>query len=197
MENNKFEKLLKLQKALKPITKDSTNPFYKSKYFDINSLIAELRPIINEIGLVIMQPLTWIEGKPALNTTIIDAENGNILAENAVILPENSDPQKMGSTITYFRRYALQSLLLLEAEDDDGNYANYQKPAKKEIATPAKPSAIPALSLLRTKLSKEAGNKILNETETLKLLADKSGVILKTLKDLNEQTAKNILELWT
>jgi len=27
----------------------------------------------------------------------------------------------MGSAITYFRRYAIQSMLLLQAEDDDAN----------------------------------------------------------------------------
>lgn len=128
-----YLKLLALQKAIKPIVKDSTNPFFKSKYFDINTLIAELKPIINDLGLIIMQPLTFIEGKPGLNTTIIDAESGKILVENAVILPENSDPQKMGSIITYFRRYSLQSLLLLEAEDDDANIAGSYKPESKPM----------------------------------------------------------------
>jgi len=47
-----------------------------------------------------------------------------------VPLPEAPDAQKYGSAITYFRRYALQSLFLLEAEDDDGNNA-VKKPAQK------------------------------------------------------------------
>ena len=42
-------------------------------------------------------------------------------------LPEISDPQKLGSAITYFRRYTLQSLLALQAEDDDGNKAIVKK----------------------------------------------------------------------
>jgi hypothetical protein len=32
----------------------------------------------------------------------------------------------MGSAITYYRRYTLQSLLALQAEDDDGNGATKQ-----------------------------------------------------------------------
>jgi hypothetical protein len=44
-----------------------------------------------------------------------------------------NDPQKMGSMITYYRRYTLQSLLGLQAEDDDGNAASKAKPT-----TPAK-----------------------------------------------------------
>jgi hypothetical protein len=61
------------------------------------------------------------------------------------VLPENSDPQKMGSTITYFRRYALQSLFLLQAEDDDGHSAVdrtlMNNPAsKREYPKTAKPT---------------------------------------------------------
>jgi hypothetical protein len=52
-------------------------------------------------------------------------------------LPNIQDPQKLGSAITYYRRYTLQSLLGLQAEDDDGNTATKQvkeerKPAFKE-----------------------------------------------------------------
>lgn len=118
-----YSKLLSLQKAIKPIIKDSENPFFKSKYFDINTLIAELKPILNDLGLVIMQPLTNIDGKTAIMTAIIDIDEDKIISETTVILPENNDPQKMGSIITYFRRYSLQSLLLLEAEDDDAEGA--------------------------------------------------------------------------
>jgi hypothetical protein len=39
-----------------------------------------------------------------------------------MVLPNLQDPQKLGSAITY-RRYTLQSLLGLQAEDDDGNKA--------------------------------------------------------------------------
>ena len=46
-----------------------------------------------------------------------------------------SDPQKMGSMITYYRRYTLQSLLGLQAEDDDANAASKasQAPEKKWV----------------------------------------------------------------
>ena len=72
IKENIFTKLQNLQKEIGTVSKDATNPFYKSKYFDINSLIKQL---------------------------------------------------KLGSEITYYRRYTLQSLLALQAEDDDGNKA--------------------------------------------------------------------------
>ena len=41
MKNNIYTKLFNLQNELGAISKDATNPFYKSKYFDINSLIVQ------------------------------------------------------------------------------------------------------------------------------------------------------------
>ena len=40
---------------------------------------------------------------------------------SALKLPEMNDPQKLGSCITYYRRYTLASLLGLQAVDDDAN----------------------------------------------------------------------------
>ena len=140
-------KLLKLQQKVGSISKDETNPFYKSKYFDINGLLKELKPILNEIGIVITQPLTVKDGVNILQTKVTDGESGKILEMSEIILPNNLDPQKMGSAITYYRRYSLQSMLLLQSEDDDGNltkqqsdkyvgkektnYADYTKPISK------------------------------------------------------------------
>jgi len=115
-------KLLKFQQKVEAIKKDSKNPFFKSNYFDINSLLKEIKPILNELELTLIQPLTTIEGRPALRTILLDGNKE--LVNDLVILPDLQDPQKMGSAITYYRRYSIQSLLLLQAEDDDGNMAS-------------------------------------------------------------------------
>ncbi len=117
------QKLLKLQKAIKPIKKEETNPFFNSRYFDINGLLAEIKPHMNEIGLVLAQPIEVVDGKNVLKTFIYEEEGGEYL-DSCVLLPEGLDPQKFGAAITYYRRYAIQSLLSLEAEDDDGNAAS-------------------------------------------------------------------------
>ena len=91
---NLYKKILTFQQQVGAIAKDSTNPYFKSKYFDINGLLAEIKPVLNEIGLVVLQPLAHVEGKPALQTIILDAET-NERVENITILPENPDPQKM------------------------------------------------------------------------------------------------------
>ena len=120
----KNTKLLNVQREVGAIAKDASNPFFKSNYFDINGLLKELKPILNKEGLVVLQPLTELNGKLALATLVIDAESGEKISESICPLPETQDAQKAGSAITYFRRYSLQSLFLLEAKDDDGNDAS-------------------------------------------------------------------------
>lgn len=114
-----MDKLLEVQKELGVVYKDSDNPFFKSKYADINAYIDAIKPVLSKHGLVLIQPLTNVEGKPAIETTVTDGDK--VLITGKMPLPEIADPQKMGAAITYFRRYALQSLFVMKAEDNDGN----------------------------------------------------------------------------
>ena len=132
MENSIYKKLYKVQKEIGAISKDSTNPFYKSKYFDINSLIKQLMPILEKHNLLLLQPIS--EGSQY--SKIVDVDNGDSV-ESSLSLPIDLDAQKIGSAITYYRRYTLQSLLGLQAEDDDGNNASMS--AKEPINLHEKP----------------------------------------------------------
>ena len=117
-----YNKLYKVQREIGAISKDSTNPFYKSKYFDINSLIKQVTPILEKHKLLLLQPIKNGEQ----HSIIYDIDNGDSV-ESSLSLPTNLDAQKIGSAITYYRRYTLQSLLGLQAEDDDGNNASSVK----------------------------------------------------------------------
>lgn len=120
-----MKKLLEFQKRVEVIKKDAKNPFFKSNYFDINSLLAEIKPILNDLGLVLLQPLEGgTDNNPCILTIIYNGETGEKIIASKFPLPNLQDPQKMGSAITYYRRYALQSLLALQAEDDDANTAS-------------------------------------------------------------------------
>ena len=109
------EKLFDLQGAIDGVKKDSVNPFFNSKYFDINKIIRVLKPELQERGLLLIQP---IENNSVVSR-IIDVESGESV-ESSIMLSENVDAQKRGSEVSYYRRYTLQSLLALSAEDDDG-----------------------------------------------------------------------------
>ena len=132
-----MKKLLAAMAEIQPITKDKQNPHFRSSYADINTMLAEVKPALHKHGLFIIQPIE--DGK--VITRIIDAESGTVLCESGLELSGQGNPQQRGSEITYYRRYTLQSLLSLEAEDDDGNAASATPsaptPAAKE--EPAKP----------------------------------------------------------
>jgi hypothetical protein len=113
-----YKKLFEAKKEIGKISKDSTNPFFKSKYFDINSLLEHVEPILQKHDLLLLQPI--LSGK--VTTRIVDIESDSYVISK-IQLPTIQDPQKLGSAITYYRRYTLQSLLGLQAEDDDANTA--------------------------------------------------------------------------
>jgi hypothetical protein len=123
---NFYEKLSAVKAEVGKILKDSSNPFFKSKYFDVNSLLLHVEPIIQKNGLLLLQPI-----QDNLVKSIIFDTNGFSI-ESGIVLPELNDPQKLGSAITYYRRYTLQSLLALQAEDDDANLASNKVNAKSE-----------------------------------------------------------------
>lgn len=118
------EKLFIIQQEIGAITKSSENPFFKSKYFDINELIGQLMPLLKEHKLLLLQPLVTNEYEQnGVETQLIEVETGSSV-KSFCKFPDINDPQKMGSAITYLRRYTLQSLLGLQAEDDDANKAS-------------------------------------------------------------------------
>jgi hypothetical protein len=127
-----YKKLFEAKKEIGKISKDSKNPFFKSKYFDVNSLLEHVEPILQKHGLLLLQPIST----DCVHTEIIDIEEPSTRIQSYIKLPPLTDPQKLGSAITYYRRYTLQSLLGLQAEDDDGNKASKPTPPKqKPLAT--------------------------------------------------------------
>jgi len=114
-----YKALGKVKSEVGAISKEETNPFFKSKYFDINGLLKHVEPLLSKNGLILLQPIH--EGNVC--SQIIHIETGDKI-ESSMTMQELSDPQKMGSMITYYRRYTLQSLLGLQAEDDDANAAS-------------------------------------------------------------------------
>jgi len=122
-----MKKLLEVKKQIGVLKKNSKNPFFKSAYLDLNDLLNAVEPLLLDNGLILLQP---VEGNRVC-TVIYDAENEQELCSSSMVIPDNiTDPQKLGSCITYFRRYTLKSLLAIAETDDDGNLAaKKSKPA--------------------------------------------------------------------
>jgi hypothetical protein len=125
---NIYQKLHEAKLEIGKVAKNAKNPHFKNTYADLNALIEAVEPILLEKGLVLLQPIK--EGKVfTIITSIIDSYS----VESYIDLPINLNPQQLGSAVTYFRRYTLQSLLSLQAVDDDGQQASQPvKVAKTE-----------------------------------------------------------------
>jgi hypothetical protein len=124
MEKTILQKLFDAQQEIGKVVKNAKNPHFKNTYADINAIVDAVEPILNKHGLMLIQPIE--DG--IVKTKIINVENGETI-ESAMPLVMSGTPQAMGSQITYYRRYTLQSLLCLQVEDDDAQTASNQKPA--------------------------------------------------------------------
>jgi hypothetical protein len=125
---NIYQKLHLAKQSMGKVIKNATNPHFKRSYADINSIIETVEPILLDCGLLLIQPIK----DDKVYTIIVDIENGDRF-ESFMTLPPITDAQKLGSAVTYFRRYTLVSLLSLQAVDDDGETASKAPKAKPTL----------------------------------------------------------------
>lgn len=121
--------LLKAQIKIRSVTKDASNPFFKSKYADLASVINACKEELNAEGITILQP---IEGDRV--ETVLLHESGEWLSSSTrIVCKSENNPQDQGSAITYARRYGLQSFILLPSVDDDGDGATSHSVTPKTV----------------------------------------------------------------
>ncbi len=116
--------LIEAQKEMGNALKDSTNPFFKSKYADLNSVREACIPLLNAAGIAVLQPICQVEGKSYVKTLLLHDSGESLESFTEIVYGKVGDAQAQGSGITYARRYGLQSLVCIGAEDDDGNKAS-------------------------------------------------------------------------
>jgi len=109
-----------LQGQLKTVPKDKVNPVHKSKYADLSAIWEMCRKPLADNGLSLVQTTEIAENNVILETTLLHS-SGQWLRGKLSLNPTKLDPQGVGSSMTYGRRYAMCALLGIAAdEDDDG-----------------------------------------------------------------------------
>ena len=140
------ERLLDFQRKIQVIKKDAKNPHFKNTYATLAHVLSEIKPILNDVGLLITQPID----ERGIGTVISDGKES---ISSFIPMPQGLQPQPLGSCISYFRRYTVCSLLSLEIDDDDANATINTKPlATKEIIAKAKQGNF-TLEQIKTKYS--------------------------------------------
>lgn len=131
--------LSKAQAKLRGAVKDSTNPFFKSNYADLQSVWDACRDPLSTNGLSIIQTTSCSDDKGVSVITTLAHSSGQWVKGVLPIAAVKHDPQAQGAAISYARRYALAAIVGLYQTDDDAEIAmnrptrdlneKYKKPA--------------------------------------------------------------------
>ena len=122
--------LVKAQAKIKAALKDSTNPHFKSKYADLESVVDAVKGPLNEQGITFLQAVYGADSGPMVETMLLHT-SGEWLSSTLQIPASKHDAQGFGSAITYGRRYGLQAMCGVPSADDDGNAATAAPPKSK------------------------------------------------------------------
>ncbi len=121
------------QGAIENAPKESANPYFRSRYADLASIWDAIRKPLSENGLAVMQ-LPSVNGAEVTIHTLLAHKSGQWISSDLTMTAQRQlkdgggwekldSPQAVGSVITYARRYALQSIIGVAPEDDDGEGA--------------------------------------------------------------------------
>ena len=114
-----FKILFKYQNEQIKLKKDADNPFFKSKYVTLDNILEHYIPKLNEDGILCFHTVQEKE----LVTSLILIKTGEQIQSKFPL--HNTDPQKQGSEISYWKRYNLGCILNIQTDtDDDGNIAS-------------------------------------------------------------------------
>lgn len=129
--------LSKVQGEIEGAIKDALNPHFKSKYADLTSCWESCREQLSKHEIAVVQSNDDTDTHLCLTTTLIHKSgqwiDGTLKMERKVDdkgARKDMNAQQIGSAITYFRRYALCSMIGICPEDDDANAISQKNEAK-------------------------------------------------------------------
>ena len=151
------------QSQIEGAKKDSEHPFFRAAYADLASVWDACRTQLSSNGLAVIQT---VDGSPEVVwvTTTLAHSSGEWIRGTLRMKPVKSDPQGIGSAITYARRYALAAIVGVAPEDDDGNAAggkhdNKQPPPSGEFNAPVPPPVKPKVDKPKVDAKKITGQQ--------------------------------------
>ena len=125
--------MLAFQKLAVTAKKDGKNPHFRSNYSKLESVIEAVNQG-NQFGLFFTQEIDYVyvshrdtKSEPIVVTTVRHEHDENTYVSKLPVILSDANmenPQKVGSAITYAKRYTLQAVYGLPSEDDDGTEAS-------------------------------------------------------------------------
>ncbi len=137
--------LAKAQGEIEAASKDKINPAFRSKYADLSSVWAAIRPALSKHGIAITQwPIHSEDNRLHIVTRL--AHDGEWIRAHFSIPVQKQDPHGYGSATTYAKRFSLAAAVGVVADDDDdGNAASGKRP-EQPATVHAKPEVMPSVN---------------------------------------------------
>lgn len=130
-----FTALAAAQAELGGAKKDSTNPHFKNRYADLESVWDAWRSVGTKHGFSVIQHIHDALGANGVRIETVLGHAGGYSVSSTMFVPASKgDAQGYGSAITYGRRYALASVVGIVQTDDDGEAARVSSQAAENKA---------------------------------------------------------------
>jgi hypothetical protein len=142
--------MIKAQASIVPASKDRLNPFTRSMYATLGSVVDSCRQALLNAGIWVTQYPVPVDGGESgsvigLVTKLVHADSGEWQSSLLVMPVPKNDPQGFGSALTYARRYGLSAMVgIVTEDDDDANGACLQPRSNAVVADPVQTPPPPA-----------------------------------------------------
>ena len=123
VDHNIAKALLEFHKTNPHAYEDKKNPHFKNNYASLESVIKTVRTA-SQFGLTFTQEMDFEGDITFVRTVMMHSSGATRVSRTKIVSKDPNDPQKMGSAISYAKRYGLQSIFGLPSDDDDGEIAN-------------------------------------------------------------------------
>ena len=103
------------------------NPHFNSKFAGLGSCLKTIKPALKENNFALQQIVKQLESGGAVLQTNLIHISGKVVCDGGIPLvsKDANDPQKLGGSITYARRYGMCAILgIVGDDDDDGNLSS-------------------------------------------------------------------------
>jgi len=144
--NNIYAQFLNAKKEFKPVLESAENPYYHSKYATLKIVIDAVSQALANNGLGFYQTISEVFKTEVARdkdkdkivsfaklTTVLFSETEKLETVYPIVFAD-SDPQKLGTAVTYAKRYALLALFGIASEDDDAESVSHpQGPKTQEL----------------------------------------------------------------
>lgn len=137
-----FDALAKFRTQVAQPVKSADNPFFKSKYVDLDGVVNSVDKGCEGTGLGWFQEVQAGENVVEIKTVITHGDGGYlVLGPVSMPVGGKKDAQAVGSATTYAKRYALAAAFGISSDVDDDANVNQPASASKKRTQPTKPAA--------------------------------------------------------